>query len=113
MTTPMKKYSPFHIVLFLGLLTIFLIPGRALLEGKTLLPLDLLHNALLPWANDVQMPNLPIITVLTLLKNIFLSTSSMVMKSMTDAFLHGTRTTVVVQHTLIIRFEYLFTPSSG
>lgn len=52
----MKKCSSFHIVLLLGLLTILVIPGRALLEGKTLLPLDLLHNALLPWANDVQKP---------------------------------------------------------
>lgn len=56
MAAPMKKISPFHIVLLLGLLTILAIPGRALLEGKTLLPLDLLHNALLPWANDVQKP---------------------------------------------------------
>ncbi len=52
----MKKSSSFHIVLLLGLLTILVIPGRALLDGKTLLPLDLLHNALLPWANDVQKP---------------------------------------------------------
>lgn len=55
---PMKKWSSFHIVLFLGLLIILAIPGRALLEGNTLLPLDLLHNALLPWANDVQKPEI-------------------------------------------------------
>src|SRR5262245_9692811 len=45
------------IALLVGLAEVILVPGRALLPGHTLLPLDFLHQALLPWANEVRSPH--------------------------------------------------------
>lgn len=44
------------ILLLIGIAAVLAVPGRALLSDETLLPLDFLHQALLPWANDVQSP---------------------------------------------------------
>ncbi|MBI4692950.1 MAG: hypothetical protein HY749_02925 [Gammaproteobacteria bacterium] len=48
--------SPFALVLALGAIAILLVAGRALLPDRSLMPLDLLHQGLLPWANDVREP---------------------------------------------------------
>jgi hypothetical protein len=44
------------VVLLIGLAAVLAGPGQALLPHRTLLPLDFLHEALLPWANDIEHP---------------------------------------------------------
>lgn len=44
------------VTILIGALAVFVVCGRALLPHATLLPLDFLHQALLPWANDVTRP---------------------------------------------------------
>lgn len=43
-------------LLLTGLIVVLLVTGRALFPDRTFLPLDLLHEAFLPWANDVHYP---------------------------------------------------------
>ena len=54
----MNQRTAFLSVLVLGFLVVLAIPGRAFIEGKTLLALDLLHQVILPWANDVKYPEI-------------------------------------------------------
>lgn len=44
------------LLLLIGVAAVFAVAGRALLPDRSVLPLDFLHEALLPWANDVQSP---------------------------------------------------------
>jgi hypothetical protein len=48
--------GPLAILLVIGVAAVMAVAGRALLPDRSLLPLDFLHEALLPWANDVQSP---------------------------------------------------------
>ena len=52
----MLRRSSLLIVWLVGFAAILAGPGQALLSDRTLLPLDILHEALLPWANDVRSP---------------------------------------------------------
>lgn len=52
----LRRYS-LTIVLLVGLAAVLAVPGRALLPDRSLLPLDFLHEALLPWANEVRFPS--------------------------------------------------------
>lgn len=53
----MSKPRTRDVLLLVGLLAVLAVPGRALLPHESLLPLDFLHQALLPWANDVRSPS--------------------------------------------------------
>ena len=52
----MNQRTAVLLALVLGLLVVVAVPGRALIEGKTLMPLDILHQMIVPWANDVKYP---------------------------------------------------------
>lgn len=53
---PEKRNAHWALLVLAGLLIILAVAGRALYPDRTLLPLDLIHEAYLPWANDVSYP---------------------------------------------------------